>query len=63
MTEIRLVSDVPDELAILGTAECGREFLLGRILETGSPSPLLRLENPLGLRAVQNILKKWEAQR
>jgi len=48
---------------VTGTAECGREFEVGLILEPWGENPLLILHNPTGIEGVRQVLDAWEENR
>ena len=49
-----------DKVEVIGQAECGMTFHVGAVLEPDSENPVLRLDMPLGMRGVRQVLDEWE---
>ncbi|KAI9129856.1 hypothetical protein [Acaryochloris sp. CCMEE 5410] len=50
---------VDDQIRVDAAVECGKRFEgIAWVLDPNSQNPSLRLDNPLGIRAVQTILDR-----
>lgn len=49
-----------NQVEVVGQAECGLTFHVGAVLGPESENPALRLDMPLGLRGVRQVLDEWE---
>ena len=46
-----------------GVADCGQSFHIGVVLEPDSENPVLRLDMPLGMKGLRQVLDAWENHR
>jgi hypothetical protein len=48
---------------IYGVADCDQRFHIGVVLEPESENPVLRLDRPLSMNGVQQVLDAWKEHR